>query len=110
MQSERNTREGQQQQEVPKVQSSRLEDRLHEGNIDQTQLYDERDRNRRDEHPVSSDRATETAILNRRNEVEEDEACECLMQEDSDLSQKHRMPTGGSNTHHSLFPARHPVI
>ena len=85
MQSERNTREDEQQQKVSRIQSGRLEYRLHEGNVDQAQLHDERDRNRRDEHPVLSDAAAETAILNRRNEIEEDETCECLRREKSAL-------------------------
>ena len=107
MQSEGNTRKDQQQQQVSRVQSGRLEDRLHQGNVDQTQLHDERDRDGGDQHPVLGDPAAETAILNGGNQIEEDETCEGLRDGRSQLLQK---SMHGETSCHCLFPTRHLVV
>ena len=88
MQSEGNARKDQQQQQISRVQSGCLEDRLHQGDVDQTQLHDERDRDGRDEHLVLGDSATETAVLNGGDQIEEDETCERLRGGRSQLLQK----------------------
>ncbi len=61
--------ECEQQEQVVKQQRLGLEDRLHEGDIDEPELRQERDRHGDDEHPVLRQAAAEPAVLDRRDEV-----------------------------------------
>lgn len=55
-------------------QRLRLEDRLHERHVHERQLHHERHRDRREQHLVLSDPASQAPVLKRGDEVQEDEA------------------------------------
>ena len=81
MQRHRYAREAQQREEIRRVQGRGLENVLHEGHVDERELDDEGDRDGADEHLVLGEATAETAVLERGDEVEEDEAGESLRRE-----------------------------
>lgn len=70
--------EDEQHQEVAEVERGGLEDALHEWHVDERELREERDRDGRDEHLVLREPAAKPPILQRGDQVEEDEAREGL--------------------------------
>ena len=107
MQHKRRRREREQQEQVVRRQRLGLEDRLHERHIHQPELRQKRDRHRYQQHPVLRQPTAQSAVLDRRDEVEEDEAGErlrkagyecCLTREAVRIA------------YHRLVAARHVVI
>ena len=78
MQHERRGRERKEQEQVVHWYRLRLKNGLHKGDIDEGELRQERDCDGDQQHPVLSDPAADPAVLNRRNEIEENEAGERL--------------------------------
>ncbi len=78
MQRKARPRQRQDNAQVAKIQRGGLEDRLHERDVHQRELRHGRDRDGRDEHLVLEEPAPDAEVLNRQDEVHEDETCEGL--------------------------------
>lgn len=78
MQQQRGAAQRQEDHEIIERQGLRLENGLHGWKVDEDQLYRERDRHRRQEHPVLCETTVEPPVLQSGGEVEEHESGESL--------------------------------
>jgi len=110
MQRKRRPREREEQGQVVHRERLSLEDGLHEGHVDEPELRQERDRDGDEQHPVLRQSAPEPAVLDRRDEVEKDEARERLSIE-REIRHEGSMRTGMRiAAYHRLVAARHVVV
>ena len=82
MQRHTDPRQRQQHEQILEVEGGGLEDGLHEGDVDESELGEEGDGDGGEKHFVLRQPASEAAVLEGGDEVEEDEAGECLWREE----------------------------
>ena len=78
MQHKRRACEPKEQEQAVERQCLSLEYRLHEGYVYEAQLGQERYGHCCNQHPILCEATSEPAVLDRRDEVKENEAGECL--------------------------------
>ncbi len=78
MQRETRDAETKDDTQIPSRERVCLEDRLHEPDVHQCELSDERDRHRGEQYPILCQFAAQSAILNGGHEVEHDKCSESL--------------------------------
>lgn len=80
MQAKRNAPQHKECEEVPEAERLRLEHRLHERQVDEPELDEERGRDCCDKHFVLRQPTAKPTILDRCGKIKEDEASERLRQ------------------------------
>lgn len=103
-------RQRQQQHQVIPHQRLRLENRLHERDVDERELGEEGDGDGGEEHAVLGERAAEAAVLQGGDEVEEDEAREGLEHRKRDQSCLGGWEGEGERKYHGLLSTGHMIV
>lgn len=78
MQTETDSRQCKDHTQIAEIQRSGLEDALHERDIHQSELRNERYRDRSDEHFVLDNATTDAPVLDSRDEIQDDKGSESL--------------------------------